>query len=215
MFTYVATGGLNAVGCSVTNKTIFIRTEFKEGDIAYESRLARRNIISYYEIRKRIKMNLIKILSTEANPIGEVQGVEKIDNMVAALANTWDENKLNLEKSSWWMFWKSSRMGMVAVTNFLLVSLDNLVNYIDDKLESGPDKKATVLASIEKLYDHVIREAMPIWLKPFSPAVKNLIVNVVMSSAIDFVVGKYRNGNWRIELEEAMEGIEKEGDSKE
>jgi hypothetical protein len=160
-------------------------------------------------------MNLIKILSTEANPIGEVQGVEKIDNMVAALANTWDENKLNLEKSSWWMFWKSSRMGMVAVTNFLLVSLDNLVNYIDDKLESGPDKKATVLASIEKLYDHVIREAMPIWLKPFSPAVKNLIVNVVMSSAIDFVVGKYRNGNWRIELEEAMEGIEKEGDSKE
>ena len=108
------------------------------------------------------------------------------------------------------MFWKSSKLGLVAVTNFLLVALDNLVNYIDDKLESGPDKKATVLASVEKLYDHVIKEAMPIWLKPLSPSIKNLIINVVLSSSIDFIVDKYRNGNWRSDLDEAIEEIEVE-----
>lgn len=157
-------------------------------------------------------MSLIKMLSTESNPVGEVKEVKEIESLVKALTVTWDEKKESVEKNSWWMFWKSSRLGIVAVTNFLLVSLDNLVNYIDDKLDNGPDKKATVLASIEKLYDHVIREAMPLWLKPLSPAVKNLIINVVLSSAIDFVVDKYRNGNWRTELDEAIEEIETEGE---
>jgi hypothetical protein len=61
MFTYVATGGLNAVGCSVTNKTIFIRTEFKEGDIAYESRLARKGKLEKMVIKK---INVVNNLST-------------------------------------------------------------------------------------------------------------------------------------------------------
>lgn len=155
-------------------------------------------------------MSLIKMLSAEPNPVGEAQEIKEIDNLVNALAITWDEKKESTEKKSWWMFWKSSKLGLVAVTNFLLVALDNLVNYIDDKLESGPDKKATVLASVEKLYDHVIKEAMPIWLKPLSPSIKNLIINVVLSSSIDFIVDKYRNGNWRSDLDEAIEEIEVE-----
>lgn len=155
-------------------------------------------------------MSFVKMLSIESNPVGEVQEVKEIENLVNALAITWDEKKESVDKTPWWKFWKSSRLGLVAVTNFLLVALDNLVNYIDDKLESGPDKKATVLASIEKLYDYVIKEAMPMWLKPLSPAIKNLIINVVISSAIDFVVDKYRNGNWRSELDEAIEEIEGE-----
>ena len=156
-------------------------------------------------------MSLIKMLSAEPNPVGEVKEIKEIENLVNALAVTWDEKKESTEKKSWWMFWKSSKLGLVAVTNFLLVALDNLVNHIDDKLENGPDKKATVLASIDRLYDYVIKEAMPLWLKPLSPSIKNLIINVVLSSAIDFVVDKYRNGNWRSDLDEAIGEIEVEG----
>jgi hypothetical protein len=63
-----------------------------------------------------------------------------------------------------------------------------------------------VLNALEKLYDYVIREAMPFWLRPISGTVKNLILSVIISSAIDFVVDKYRNGNWRNDLEEAIDG---------
>ena len=53
MFTYVATGGLNAVGCSITTKTIFIRTKFKEGDVAYEERLARKGKLEKLVIKRK------------------------------------------------------------------------------------------------------------------------------------------------------------------
>lgn len=61
MFTYVATGGLNAVGCSITTKTIFIRTKFKEGDFAYEERLARKGKLERLVIKK---INVVNNLST-------------------------------------------------------------------------------------------------------------------------------------------------------
>ena len=145
----------------------------------------------------------ISILS-KSNPVGEVQVVDGINDIVNAFAAQWDEEKAT-EKIPWWKFWSRSKRSVVAATNFLLRALDNLVNYIDNILDNGPDKKATVLNALEKLYDYVIREAMPIWLRPISGVVKNLILNVIVSSAIDFVVDKYRNGNWRSDLDEAID----------
>ena len=63
--------------------------------------------------------------------------------------------------------------------------------------EEGADKKATVLVAVEKLYDYVIREAMPIWLKPFSGLIKKHIIFGLLSPAIDWIVQKYREGDWR------------------
>ena len=61
MFAHVATGGLNAVGCSITTKTIFLRTKFKEGDVAYEKRLARKGKLEKLVIKK---INVVNNLST-------------------------------------------------------------------------------------------------------------------------------------------------------
>lgn len=128
-----------------------------------------------------------------ANPIGEVKIDEAIENYVQIMAAEWDETK---EQIPWWKFWK--RMSIVRVTDFLLKSLDDLIAYVDQIIDtSGADKKATVLRSLEMIYDYIVKEAMPIWLRPFAGGIKRIIILDVLSPAIDWIVDKYRNGTWR------------------
>lgn len=126
-----------------------------------------------------------------ANPVGEIHADEAIDTYVAALAAEWEEAK---EKTPWWKFWQ--RLSLVRVTDFLLNSLDDLIAYVDQVLDLGPDKKATVMDAISRLYDLIVREALPIWLSPFASRFKNLIMEEVVSPGIDWIVKKYREGNW-------------------
>lgn len=127
-----------------------------------------------------------------ANPVGNVVADEGIDNFLELMAALWDQTKT---AGPWWQFWK--RRSFVSVTTFLIKALEDLIAYVDGIIDDNIDKKATVLAAISKLYDYVIQEAMPIWLKPFSPAIKEIIINGVISPAIDWIVDKYRNGEWR------------------
>lgn len=128
-----------------------------------------------------------------ANPIGEVKIDEAIENFVQIMSVEWDEARENIP---WWKFWK--RMSMIRVTDFLLKSLDELIAYVDQVIDtSGADKKATVLRAIEMLYDYTVREAMPIFLRPFAGKIKVIIILDVISPAIDWMVDKYRNGTWR------------------
>ncbi len=53
------------------------------------------------------------------------------------------------------------------------------------------------MLAMERLYDYIIAEALPIWLKPFAGAVKNYVLNDLVSPSIDWIVDKYRNGDWR------------------
>jgi len=95
----------------------------------------------------------------------------------------------------WWEFWKripSTRFHQV--TQFILKSLDGLINFVEPMIPAGEDKKAVVLAATAKLFDFAVREIMPIWLRPFLPAIKAFIMNFVVSNAIDFLVGKYNQG---------------------
>lgn len=128
-----------------------------------------------------------------SNPVGTPIEDEAIDNFIAIMSSIWDQEKENIP---WYKPWK--RISFTRVTNFLMKSLDDLIAYVDDYIEAnGADKKATVLAAISKLYDYVVIEAMPIFLKPFSAAIKSFIINDMISTAIDWIVDKYRNGEWK------------------
>jgi len=126
-------------------------------------------------------------MKDEANPVGQVIQIQAVDHYVEELIKEWDESK---EAVPWYKVWY--RISFTRVTNFLMDAIDDLICYIDGVVDRGADKKATVLAAIEKLYDYVIKEAMPIWLKPFAGSVKGYIIHHLISNAIDWMVDKYR-----------------------
>lgn len=131
-------------------------------------------------------------IKVDANPVGTAYVDENIDNFVKIMSAEWDATK---ETIPWYAFWR--KVSLTKVTNFMLSVLDDLIAYVDDLLDEGPDKKATVMLAMERLYDYIIAEALPIWLKPFAGAVKNYVLNDLVSPSIDWIVDKYRNGDWR------------------
>lgn len=136
------------------------------------------------------------------NPVGNVHDIEEIKIHLMALIAAWDAELEETKKKAWWKPWTwFQKVNLVKATNFLLQSLDEFIQIVDQAIELGPDKKATVLDVISRLYDYVIAEALPIWLKPFAAPVKNYIIYILISSAIDWIVEKYRNGEWRKEVE--------------
>jgi hypothetical protein len=127
-----------------------------------------------------------------ANPIGEAKIDDAVETYVNIMTAEWDKAKGSIP---WWQFWK--RNSMVRVTNFLLKSIDDLIAYVDELVDlHGSDKKATVLRAVELIYDYIVKEAMPIWLKPFAGRIKEIIILDVISPAIDWMVAKYRDGSW-------------------
>ena len=135
------------------------------------------------------------------NPVGTAHQIDCVDRHVRMLCEKWDEQKELEESTPWWKWWANlGTRQLVKVTNFLIKALDDLIQLVDREVDDGPDKKATVLMAIGALYDYVIREAMPIWLRPFAARVKDYVVNTLISSAIDWIVGKYRHGSWREDI---------------
>lgn len=130
------------------------------------------------------------MFNKDSNPVGVAHKIEEIEKKVQFYCNLWDFQRNS--KS----FWKPS-INLSAVTKFLLLALDDLVVTISDHLMSGADKKATVLAAIETLYDYTVREVLPIWLRPLASPIKNYVIYVLISNAIDWMVAKYRNGSWK------------------
>ena len=124
-------------------------------------------------------------------PVGAVIADTGIENYIKAMALKWDQSKTT---SSWWQVWK--KVSFVSITNFLLGCLDDLIAYVDGLIGTGMDKKATVLDAITKMYDKVIYEAMPMWMKPFSPLIRKIVIGEIIPAAIDFIVSKYHDGSW-------------------
>jgi len=128
------------------------------------------------------------------DPIGIAQQSPIVNQYVQTKIAEWQQFKAD-NKPRWWQFWKDGTSLNVAV-RFLIAALDDLIDHVEVILASGPDKKATVLAAIAILYDFVVKEALPIWLWPFSGKVKQVIIYIIISTAIDWIVSKYRNGIW-------------------
>lgn len=131
--------------------------------------------------------------------VDEIQAVIKqLDDFVSNLNNRW--NQMGQSGSSWFSFSSWFSLGtskLLAGTKFIIQSLDQMIQFVEDLIPSGPDKKAAVLAMVGQLYDKVVSPALPIWLKPFSGTIKSIIVDHLIANLIDFVVGKYNSGVWK------------------
>ena len=132
-------------------------------------------------------------IKENTNPVGKVIPSDLIDQFIESMKALWDSTQ---EKSKSWQLWK--KVNFIKITNFLLNCLDDLIAYVDTMaFASGADKKATVLNAVSKLYDYIVREALPMWLVPFANVIRDYIIQVLISAAIDWIVQKYREGDWR------------------
>jgi hypothetical protein len=127
-------------------------------------------------------------MKLEADPVGNPQVIESVETLLESHMRNWDEAK---SKWSWFTKFDSSK-----ITNFLMKALDDFIIAVDSSSLLGTDKKATVLSATDRLYDYIIREAMPIWLMPFTSVIKHYIIYVLVSNAIDWIVSKYKEG-WK------------------
>ena len=124
-----------------------------------------------------------------------------MDAKVEQLIARWAEE--NPVSGGWFSRFKTRvKVSFSKITRFLMDSLDELIVIVENLVDLGPDKKATVLNAIAKLYDAIVATSLPVWLRPFSPMIKKFVIDVAISSAIDFIVGKYRSGSWNKPSEE-------------
>ena len=121
-----------------------------------------------------------------ADPIGVAIPVN--NDVVNDLQKKWDSTEKPITK-----WWSASTAKIQVATSFLLHAVGVLIRIVDVLPIDGKDKKASVLAVIDKLYDLVIVGALPLWAKPFSSYVKQYIVYSVISSAIDYLVAQIRS----------------------
>lgn len=145
--------------------------------------------------RRKTKIGAIMEIRDTANPVGEIQveaAEAAIENYVSVLAYEWEKSKID---APWWKFWQ--RLSMVRVTDFMLGSLEDMISFVDQITDIGPDKKATVMTIMGRIYDIIVKDALPVWLTPFAKSIKSLIMEEVISPVIDWMVTKYREGAWK------------------
>ncbi len=135
-------------------------------------------------------------IKTESNPVGEPLENDDIATYVEIVKSEWDVQMQDSVKAPWWKFW--TKISMTPITNFMLGALDDLIAYVDQVVDTtGPQKKATVLAAVGQIYDYISKEAFPVWFAPFSATIRTYVLDHVVATAIDWMVQKYRNGDWR------------------
>lgn len=144
----------------------------------------------------------MKITSPEVNPVGEVQQLEVVEQRVVALASQWREEN---PKPKWWQIGEKGTT-LYKVAKFIINALDEFILFVDDQIDSGADKKATVIYAIGLLYDYIVKEAMPLWLRPFAGKIRYIVIDILVVTAIDWIVAKYRDGSWRQKYEEDANG---------
>jgi hypothetical protein len=145
------------------------------------------------------------LFTNQVNPVGVAHDV--LNPKLEELKQIWSASTPN---QHWWQ-----NEHFIAAVSFLFNSLDIFVKSVsqDEEVVTGADKKATVLYVLNLLYDHVLRPALPLWLRPFARKIKVIIINVVASYMIDFIVQKYNEGLWRHDEEEATKEEPKNEDS--
>lgn len=120
------------------------------------------------------------------NPLGNVFFIETIQEYLNKVVQIWNEQKAAF----------GGKVTFTFLTKFLFNVLDELIELVEVAIPNGPDKKATVMSAITKIYDYVIAQIMPFWLKPFSGVIKSFVLNTIISAAIDFIVDHYKNSIW-------------------
>lgn len=135
----------------------------------------------------------------DVNPVGVVVDKSILIGTIQEILDSW---KLIKPSPSWWGTVKGN---WVKAVGYIITSTDYFIRQVDTIIESGPNKKALVIDALTTVYDSIVPELLPIWLKPFGGAIKNFVLNVVVSFLIDFIVDKYRNGSWNQEVKSEVE----------
>lgn len=125
----------------------------------------------------------------KADPVGLALEIPEIEQKITKYTDLW---KSFNHKS----FWRYSA-NWSRIINFLILALDDFISTLVNSTIPGPDKKATVLLAIDKLYDFTVKEALPFWLRPFATPIKLFIIYVFISNCIDWIVAKYQTSTWR------------------
>jgi hypothetical protein len=99
-------------------------------------------------------------------------------------------------KSTWIKFKAEMGSGKQQIIDFMTNALDDLIIYMVEVDLPGTDKKAIVLKVMNDLYDYIVAQAIPFWAKPFGRLIKDFMINVLISHAIDWIVSKYKDGVW-------------------
>lgn len=84
-----------------------------------------------------------------------------------------------------------------AVRFFLAVIDESIIQAEGKSSYTGAEKKALVLSVLSKIYDTVIGANLPYWAYPFAGLIKSIVIDVIVSNAIDYFVGKYNEGSWK------------------
>jgi len=141
-------------------------------------------------------------MENTANPIGVAQ-IDSIKGYIQDVVDQWVAN--NPDTVSWWKKILEKGVGLTTkwyeAVKYLIEATDYFINIVEDMVEGGPDKKATVLAAISSVYDSIVPMLLPVWIRPWNFKIKSFLINVVISLSIDFFVTKYREGNWTMEKE--------------
>jgi hypothetical protein len=126
----------------------------------------------------------------------DTEVLDELNSYLENLKKSWDRK--NPTKSSWMSI---NRTQLINCTIFLITALDDLIVYVQGVIPKGSDTKTAVMAVLSSSFDYIAVQAFPIFLKPFAPTIKQIIIGVIISQLIDFIVSKYKEGSWKMEAE--------------
>jgi len=109
------------------------------------------------------------------------------------------ESYLSLLKFKWDCLYPNPKLDKSRIldcTAFIISALDGLIVFVQDNIPKGSDRKLAVMAVVTEVFNYIIVNNAPLWLKPFIPLIREVMVNLVISQLIEFIVNKYKEGIW-------------------
>ena len=123
------------------------------------------------------------------NPVG-VPHKNLLSTEIEEVIKSWKENQ---PIKSWW---KGIEGSWFQAAGYVIAAVDYFIRKIEELVPVGADKKATVLEAMSSVYDVIVLALLPFYLKPFNKRIKAFVIDVIASMMIDFLVDKYRSGNF-------------------
>ena len=117
--------------------------------------------------------------------------LSKLELYLNSLKSQWDT--LYPKNSSWFSL---NKRYILDCTVFLVSTLDDLIVFVQAHIQKGSDKKAVVMSMSSDIFDYIAVQAFPVWLRPFAPVIKEIVVSIVISQLVEFIVKKYKEGVW-------------------
>jgi hypothetical protein len=118
----------------------------------------------------------------------------KLNTFLEETKQKWDVE--NPQPKSWF---DRNKVYLVKTTTFLISCTDKLINLAQTFAAAGPNKKIAVLAITAQIFDYIVAKAFPIWISPFVPMIKQIVITIIISNLIEFIVSKYKDGSWNME----------------